>query len=227
MNQKPQFSIIMPTFERGKVFEQSIAAAIEAIEDFDAEIIVVNDNKKSKIIIKEKNHKVRVVDNLKSGVASARNLGAQLAKADLLIFVDDDIIINKKALELTLELYKNNYDRCYNPDWIYPPELEVAIRKTQFGRYLIYYGFTSLEGWNPGVKWNHEKPFEVNMVGSYFLPIHRSTFEELNGYSEDFPHSTAEDHDFAMRLKLSGIKAFIDPNQMVWHNEADRVYPDS
>lgn len=119
MNQKLQFSIIMPTFERGNVFEQSIAAAIEAIEDFDAEIIVVNDNKRSKIIIKEKEHKVKVVDNPKSGVASARNLGARLADADLLIFVDDDIIINRKALEYTLELYRNNFDRCYNSDWTY------------------------------------------------------------------------------------------------------------
>src|ERR1700722_2479252 len=128
-----QFSIIMPTFERGEVFKQSIAAAIEAIKDFDAEIIVINDSKKSKIILPESNPKIRVIDNPKTGVASARNLGAAMANADLLIFVDDDIIINKEALERTLLLYKNNDERCYNSDWVYPPELDERICKTQFG----------------------------------------------------------------------------------------------
>jgi GT2 family glycosyltransferase len=224
MSQRLQFSIIMPTFERGKVFEQSINAAIEVINDFDAEIIVINDSKKTKIVLNNNNPKVKILVNPKSGVASARNLGARLAEADLLIFVDDDILINKHTLERTIELYKNNNDRCYNPNWIYPPDLDKKIRKTQFGRYLIQNGFTSLQGWNKGVKWDTAKAFEVNLVASYFLPIYKSSFNKINGYNEDFPHAGAEDHDFANRLKQSGIKAFIDPNFMVYHNEADRVY---
>ncbi len=223
MPNKPLFSIIMPTHERGEVFWQSLSAANAAIEGMDAEIIVVNDSKKSKIILRESMPQVTVVDNPKSGVASARNYGAILANADLLFFVDDDMLINKKAVLYTLELYKDNYERCYNSDWVYPPELDEKIAKTQFGRYLTRYGFTTMRGWNLGVEWNTEKAFEVDIVMSNFLPIYKSSFNKIKGYNEDFPHSGAEDHDFAKRLKKSGIIAMIDPKLIVYHNEADRT----
>ena len=80
-----------------------------------------------------------------------------------------------------------------------------------------------MRGWNPDVEWHTDKAFEVPMVMSNYLPIYKSTFNKINGYNEDFPHSGAEDHDFASRLKKSGIKAFIEPQLVVYHNEADRV----
>lgn len=223
MNTKPLLSIIIPTKDRGTIFNKTFAAAYKAIENVDAEIIIVNDSKTSTVTIDESHGRITIIDNPKQGVASARNLGAKIANSDLLLFLDDDIIIDEKNLLSTIELYKNNDNICYNPNWTYPPELDERIRKTQFGRYLIKFGFTTLQGWNPGLIWDANKPFEVNMVASYYLPVYKSIFEKVGGYNEDFPHAGAEDHDFATRLKAFGVKAFINPSVIVFHKEEDRI----
>ena len=73
------------------------------------------------------------------------------------------------------------------------------------------------------MKWDSENTFGVEMVSSFYLPISRNAFKNIGGYDEQFPHAGAEDHDFAKRLNASGIKAFIAPKILVFHNEADRI----
>jgi GT2 family glycosyltransferase len=53
--------------------------------------------------------------------------------------------------------------------------------------------------------------------------IRRSDFKNVNGYNEDFPHAGAEDYDFAIRVRNAGTQTFVDPTNMVYHNESDRV----
>ncbi len=217
-------SIIIPTKDRKVVFERTLISALQAIEGIDAEIIIINDSKGQEIILPVNDDRIRVFNNTKGGVASARNLGAAHAKSDLILFLDNDIIIHKENILVTLGLCKQNKTGCYNLNWVYPPDLETKMKKTQFGRYLIHNGYTSLKGWNRGnLSWNDEKTFETNLVASYYLPIYKDVFEKAGKYDEAFPHSGAEDHDFANRLKKSGVKAFIVPSSMVYHNEADRM----
>ena len=89
MSEKPLISIIIPTKDRETIFEKTLYSALKAVEGYDIEIIVVNDSKEHKVLLKDKYPNVIVVDNPKEGVASARNLGARIAKSDLLLFFDD------------------------------------------------------------------------------------------------------------------------------------------
>ncbi|HNL17615.1 MAG TPA: glycosyltransferase, partial [Chitinophagales bacterium] len=66
-------SIIIPTKDRTEILKLTLQKAIEAIEGFEIEIIVVNDGNE----IKEKfeNPKIQYFKNPKKGVTTARNYG--------------------------------------------------------------------------------------------------------------------------------------------------------
>ena len=89
-------SIIIPTKDRTEILKLTLQKAIEAIEGFEIEIIVVNDG--NEIIQKIENPKIQYHNNPKKGVTTARNYGASLAQSDLLLFLDDDMWITKETI---------------------------------------------------------------------------------------------------------------------------------
>ncbi len=218
-----ELSIIIPTKDRGDVFDSTIRSAHEAIKDTDSEIIVINDSKTKDVKLPFSSSQIRIFNNPKSGVASARNFGVSKAKHSVLLFLDDDVFISRQNLKSAYDFISASSNSTLNPNWIYPQTLTSEISKTKFGRYLIRYGFTSLKGWSQGMAWNDQKIFRCELLASYFLMIRLSDFKSVNGYNEHFPHAGAEDYDFAIRIRNAGIQTFIDPTNMVYHNESDRV----
>lgn len=220
-----ELSIIIPTKDRAPILQKTISEAYQAISAYNAEIIVINDSKTREVEIAQVyQNKITVINNPKSGVASARNLGARYAKADLLLFLDDDMLIAQDNIQTTLQLHQLYKNCCINLNWIYPPELTDKIRHTQFGRYLIHFGFTSLKGWNKGEYWDDNQIFKTNGITSQYLSIEKNLFEKLGGYNENFPHAGFEDFELAQRLKKNEITFYIYPLSMVFHNEQDRLH---
>jgi glycosyltransferase involved in cell wall biosynthesis len=217
-------SIIIPTKDRNDIFFKTLKNAYSAIADIDAEIIVINDSRTNTIEVDALyQSKVIVYRNPKRGVASARNLGAAKAKANLLLFLDDDMLISQQNIQTTLKLHQAYNNCCINLNWIYPPHLTEKIVHTQFGRYLIHYGFTSLKGWNKGEFWSNDHLFKTSGITSQYLSMEKKIFDEMGGYSENFPHAGFEDFEFAQRLKQKDINFYIYPLSMVHHNEEDRL----
>ncbi|MFN8278604.1 MAG: glycosyltransferase [Chitinophagales bacterium] len=216
-------SIIIPTFNRGVVFQQTIRAAITAVQGLDAEILVVNDYKNGAPDMPVTNEQVRLMSNPKAGVASARNFGAANTTGTLLLFLDDDVLITRENLERTLELYREHPEWCVNPNWVYPEALQREMDQSKFGRYLRHYQYDSLQGWRKTMTWQEDQPFAAGHGASYYLAIPRAIFNSMNGYDERFPFSGAEDYEFMERLRKAGVPVMIDPLSMVYHNESDRL----
>ena len=221
------FSIIIPTKDRGNIFQQTIAAACIAIEDMDAEIIVINDSKTAEVkLIDANKSNIKVLNNPLSGVASARNLGASIARSSYLIFVDDDMIINKDALINSIEFIKTHTNSTYNANWTYDEKLVAEISTTQFGRYLIHYHFTSLQGWNNNfTTWEENTLLKVNGITSQFFAITKADFTKIGGYNENFPLAGFEDYEIYLKLKKNNIVNYIDTRTRIYHNELDRITP--
>ncbi len=225
MTKRPILSMIMPTYNRGEVFEQSKVAVLKAIEGMDIEFIVVNDSKTSDILLNDsEKDKIILVNNPKQGVASARNFGVTHASSDNLLFIDDDIIIHKENITQLIKCLSTvSLDNaCINVNWVYPPKLHLTLGQNPFGRFLIKYGFTTMKGWANFAGWNDNQIFEIPNLASYFLLISKRKFEKAGKYDEDFPHAGFEDEDFSNRATKE-IKVFCDPLNTVWHNEVDRV----
>ena len=218
-------SIIIPTYNRNSILYKNLATARDELKGLDYEIIVVNDSKNNQVAIpSEWQGNIICVNNPKQGVASARNLGASLARSGNLVFVDDDMMLNRKAVEGTMEYLKKNKNVCLNINWIYPDELKHRLESYSFGRYLEHFGFTSLRGWmGKDYDWKEDQVTKATGITSQFLAMSREVFDRTGGYNENFPFAGFEDHDFWKKLEKTGTTPYLDTGLMIWHNEEDRL----
>lgn len=217
-----ELSIIIPTKDRGEVFYHTLTCAIESTLHMDAEIIVVNDSRKTQLTIPN-NQRVRLIINPKSGVAAARNIGVKNSTGELLLFLDDDIVISKDSIDHMVKLHQEKENACFNVNWEYPMALQERLQRLQFGRFLKTHGFTSFKGWYDDPSWVDNALFPSRSIASFHLSIKRTDFDKTDGYNEQFPHAGFEDYDFPLQLKKAGIAFFIDTTIKVYHNEADRL----
>ncbi|MCX8489917.1 MAG: glycosyltransferase [Cyclobacteriaceae bacterium] len=217
-------SIIIPTYNRREIFDQTLGCAIDAVKHLQAEIIIVNDVNGEGLIIPEIQHvPITVVRNTKSGVASKRNLGASLAKSNLLLFLDNDILISRDSVDHIIELHAETENITVNPNWIYPPSLASQLSLTAFGRFMILHNLVSFKGWYSHSSWRDDELFRSESVASFHLSISRDNFIKSGGYNENFAEAGFEDYDFPLRLKKINISFFIDTRIHVFHNEEDMI----
>ena len=220
---KPILSIIIPTKNRTEIFLKTLEKAVEASKDFSIEIVVVNDSDNHLNLPLNLHDRIRIFENGGKGVAAARNLGAQHAKSDLLLFLDNDMWLNKGNLVTYFTFHKRNPDGILNLNWEYPEYLKKDSQQLALGRYLIKKKFTTLKGWNRGNNWSDTELFEsTGMAGANML-ISKNNYEFLKGYDESFPGIGMEDYDFNERVKKAGIKTYIDPISMMYHNEVNKL----
>ncbi len=219
-----QLSIIIPTKDRGDIFNKTLSCAIKATAHIQAEIIIVNDSRTGRPDVgKFSNANIKLLDNPKAGVASARNMGAKLAVSDLLLFLDDDIQITRSSVDQMLTLHAQLPNACLNPNWVYPAVLQEALLHRSFGRYLIKHNLVSFKGWYNQSRWKDNDIFESPLVASFHLSISKQNFDRAGGYDEVFPHAGFEDYDFPVRLRNLGMNLLIDTRSTVYHNEEDRL----
>jgi len=215
-------SVIIPTKDRVKILNKTIGSLVEAIKGIDAEIIVVNDSNSDITFPDQKN--ILILNSRRSSAAVSRNLGAKNAKGNVLLFLDDDIVIDHACLK---ELYNRTLiaeNVIYLPNWEYPKTINDHLSKTSFGRFVIRANYNNLRGYlgNPE-KWSNEKMMAHDGVASYCLMLKKELFDNINGYSEKFSFAGFEDHDLSIKITQQKTKIFIDPKLFVFHNEEDKL----
>lgn len=214
-------SIIIPTFERADVFKRTLETTIKAIKGFNIEIIVIND---SSIDIEANNscEHLTILTNPKKGAASARNFGAASAKGSILLFVDNDVLISRSNIIRIIELNSILPNSCFNFFWFYPPDLIAQLPASSFGRYLLKnLVFSNIS--RLGRLSNDSTIMEVDGIASYFFSISKKNFEIVGGYEEKIPKAGVEDMIISKKLKENNIKMFFSYEDVVYHNEADRI----
>ncbi|MEZ4706697.1 MAG: glycosyltransferase family 2 protein [Caldilineaceae bacterium] len=103
MNNKPFISIIIPTYNA----EESIRPCLNAVFSSaysPVEVIVVDDGSKDKTCQIVAEYGVSVIQQeINKGQGAARNLGSQVSRGDILLFIDSDIVVNRDTLKLIAE----------------------------------------------------------------------------------------------------------------------------
>lgn len=218
-----ELSIIIPTYNRQETLKQSISHAISAIKEKDIEIIIVNDG--DEILDKIEYPNIQYYKNPDKGVTSARNFGASLAKSDLLLFIDDDIWINKETVDSIKYIREtidvNNSICCLN--WEYPKELTNALLETKIGRFFLNNNYNTMEG-RFHVEFEQNKKFiKSNGIGSATLLVSKYIFNKIGGYNEDILFQ-GEDVVLYNDLKNNNIQTLIYTPVTCFHN--DRMVKD-
>lgn len=109
-------SIIVPVYNAEKYLDQCIQSILsQTYKDF--ELLLIDDgslDQSLKICERYKNtdKRVKVFQKTNGGVSSARNLGIEMAKGNLLSFCDADDIIDNQMYEILLDFFnRKNVDR--------------------------------------------------------------------------------------------------------------------
>ncbi len=105
-----KISIIIPAYNEEKRIRNCLKSILSQDNSLLFEVIVVNNASCDNTIevIKSINFPIKIVEEPKQGLTIARNSGAKVAKGDLLVFLDADVILPNNWLKNICGIFKNN-----------------------------------------------------------------------------------------------------------------------
>lgn len=219
-------SIIVPTFQRAFIIKQTLIYLLK--QDYSAqkyEIIVVDDgsgDNTSRTVeeLQSENSNLKYAYQKNSGAAAARNLGAKTAKYELLLFIDDDILLEADSLEKISDFHRKYQDSILSGSWVYSEDVLQSLNKTPFGRFKIENDYTCMGGIDKTSV--SDNLYETKSLASFCLSMPKSVFKIVGGFNENFPYAGCEDQEFSAKAIDSGIKLYYSQNIKTFHNELDR-----
>ncbi|MDC0456636.1 glycosyltransferase [Alphaproteobacteria bacterium] len=205
------FSIIIPVKEINEYILKNLSI-IENLDYQNYEIIVLPnkiDSYCKKLIKKYK--KLRVVETGKVGPGDKRDLGAQKAFGEILVFLDDDSFPSLNLLTIAKENFKNKNVIAIGGPGITPRD-STFWEKVSGAVYL-----SKFSGGNPERYLSIGKIKEIDDWPSVNLMVRKSFFIEVNGFDSKF--WPGEDTLFSLKLKKTFPKKSFKyvPNAVVWH----------
>jgi glycosyltransferase involved in cell wall biosynthesis len=210
MDAQHRVSVIIPAYQAGATIGRCLdALAKQTFPQTRYEVIVVDDGSTDETRTRIEAHDgVRLLTQDHAGPATARNIGAQHAHGEILLFTDADC---EPA-----------------PDWIeqmVTPWFGVATRRTSHavgakGTYLtrqreIVARFVQIE---------YEDKYDrmaldtyIDFVDTYAAGYRRDVFLANGGFDPRFPVASVEDQEFSFRLAKQGYKMVFVPEAHVYH----------
>lgn len=184
------------------------------------EIILVDNSSNKKLYKKySSNKKCKYIHENRLGSSFARNAGAKIAKYNLLIFMDDDIIIDSSFKNVDLK--KINEDASFGIGG-------GKIIVNNIPKYLPH-KYTYLAGEKNYGNKVLELP-KYKYLGGCILIIKKKVFNEVNGFDIEFGHSgnnlgANEDVIIQELIRKKGYKVKYLPNIIVYHfwNEDESI----
>lgn len=191
------FSIVIPTYHRNELLEACLKHLAPTIQQLSVpyEVLVSDDGTQTtaKSLIAEKYDWATWIEGPHTGPAANRNSGANQAKYNWIVFVDDDCLPDASFLKAYLKAIETH------------PEVQVFEGKIYADRAQN--------------RFDEESP--INLKGGKLLScnfcIHKTVFQALNGFDQSFPYAAMEDTDFNIRVKHAGYKIVFVSEAAVCH----------
>lgn len=204
-------SIVIATLNRDIDLVNTVESVL-ALEPLPEEIWVIDQTTQHEPDVEQyltdvQSRGVRVVRLTEPGVCFARNLGAALSDADIIIYLDDDVIIeNPEFIRKHIECYIN-------------PEVDAVL-----GRILdVGQKDTDTGSFNGEVTADYDIKFtRIKTLVTANCSIRRKVILETGGYDEGFSGRTYanEDGDFGLRLYNRGNRIDYNPEASLIHLKA-------
>lgn len=234
-NNNKKVSIIIPNKDHVRDLKKCIRSILKSTYD-NYEIIIVENNsiKKStfkyyeKIKNKYNNLKIVVHNQETFNYSNLNNVGVKNSSGDILLFLNNDIeIISKDFLETIV----GDVSR----DDIGIVGAKLLYRDNTIQHAGIVLNFTGVAGHVNA----HLKSYDVgymgrtmiqqnfNAVTGAMLAIKRTTFDEIDGFDENFPVAY-NDIDICLKVRSRGLLVMYDPYIEAYHYESKtRGYEDT
>jgi len=225
------FSIVIPTRDR----EKDLLKCIESICQqtfFPLEVLIVDDGKISeqnkeliKNLLLKKGISYRYFKKNKPGTAESRNLGAKESLCDLVLFLDDDVVLNENYIKVLMETWvKHSGDsKVVGISGVPTNGKEKLLLEKIFERVFFLYSSRSWAILPWGFQtWDYKiKKVEIaDWLPGGFAIFRKDVFQKYS-FSPLQPGRTGlEDVEFCLQLKNKGFYFIITPFAKLIHNES-------
>lgn len=190
---EPLISVVIPSFNRRDSLLRTLATLGEqSLEPGQFEVIVVLDGSDdgSKEALEElaTPFGLRGTSQPRGGPSAARNAGAALATGEVLLFLDDDILLDPGAVAAHIEEQRRNGGACVLGDLVNAPKHD---------------GLPALaaRGWPAEALRNRPPRWSDLYAGNLALP--RAVFLSVGGFEESL--TKMEDLELGQRLAEAGV----------------------
>ncbi len=197
-------SIIVPAYNAANTIEGCLTALLAQNFPRDAsEIIVVDDGSTDATPeIVARFPMVQLIRGEHRGAAAARNLGAQHARGDILLFTDADCEPTPDWLAQMLAPFAD--DQVVGAKGIYRTRQREWIARFVQLEYAEKYARMARERF-------------IDFIDTYSAAYRRDVFLRHQGFDESFPGASVEDQEFSFRLARQGYKMVFVPQAIVYH----------
>ena len=212
MNQYNGISIVIATKGRVKLLEELLASVLITRNNFsgESEVILVDDSNSNDVreieMLCNKYSAKRVFHS--PSVSEKRNIGAKIAKFDIVLFLDSDCIATPNLL--------NEHRKLYTEEKIggVAGLLEFIGEDTFFWKAVHKSPFVisfEMPLWVDSVPWTPAANCSVR----------KDVFEQIGGFDSDFQNKPGgEDVDFGIRINKKGYVLKCTKEGLVYHSKA-------
>ncbi len=225
-----QLSVIILNYNVRYFLELCLKSVTEAIVDFNAEIIVVDNfsNDDSCRMVKELFPEVILIQNKENyGFSKGNNIGVARAKGKYVCLLNPDTVVAEDTFKILLD-FAESMPRigilgCKLIDGTgrFLPESKrnvptplVSIKKI-LGNSKPYYAHHLSE----------DEIGEVSVLVGAFMILKRSIYNEINGFDEDY-FMYGDDMDFSYRVQKAGYQNYYNPATTVIHYKGESTLKD-
>ncbi|MBK1722505.1 glycosyltransferase [Thiocystis violacea] len=214
----PRVSIVIPVHDQFAYTHHCLCALAQAGAGVDFEVIVVDDCSGDGTSERLRRYPgVQVIRNAHNlGFVGSCNRGAEEARGDLLVFLNNDTQVQAGWLDALLATFEEAPDAgIVGSRLIYPDG-----RQQEAGGIL----FSDGSAWNYGHLDDPNKPEysyrrAVDYCSGAALAIHTRLFRQLGGFDPAFAPAYYEDTDLAFRVRRAGYQVYYQPLSVVVHFE--------
>jgi glycosyltransferase involved in cell wall biosynthesis len=205
-------SVIIPTYNRAEVLRTTLQALDkQTLPANEIELIVVDDGSEDQTpqVVLETQHPyyLRYHRQQNSGAAAARNLGAQYAQGEVLLFLDDDMSADPNLLSNHLASHQHGGGILVIGLRHLTPDLLVRNPAAR-----LIYGRGGIDPRKSQAPITYMDAFTCN------LSIRNQDWICVKGFDEEFPASGFEDVEFAYRAVQAGMRIVMNPDAYAYHN---------
>jgi glycosyltransferase involved in cell wall biosynthesis len=213
----PTLSVIIPTFNRSASLQRVLAGVSrQTYPASDFEVVIVSDGSTDQTadILRAARTPFRLVAITQSnqGPAQARNRGVAAAGAEIIVFLDDDVVPAPTCLAEHARLHTGGEATIVLGSMVPPADFRLSpwVRWSQ-DRLAEQYGAMTQGRWEPTARQFY--------TGNASLPRHLLEMESF-----DAGLRRAEDVELAYRLAARGVRFVFNPQAIGYHYE-ERSFP--
>ncbi len=202
-------SIIILNYNNKKIIEICIDSLLKYNDNYKYEIIVV-DNQSSdgsyENILKKYNNKIKIIQNVKNGCSSGRNLGVSLSTKKYLMFLDSDQwILHSFWLHNYFEIFEREPDVGaigWAAGWFNKKGYAEQVSDNFLYRYMPPWGLYR---------------YDIGYLGTGGMMMKKNVFDKINGFDINYDPTCYEDTDISLKIRDAGYKLVYCPYLGIKH----------